>query len=109
MGAFFAFLVVVIFGAMKQSDAYKMAVARAKADQRVTNALGTPVEEGSFLWGSSIEVSGSKGEADLSIPISGPKGKGTISAVATKSAGDWTFSKLNVKIESSGETIDLNP
>jgi Cytochrome oxidase complex assembly protein 1 len=108
-GAFFAFLVIVIFGAMKQSDAYKMAVARAKADQRVTNALGTPVEDGWFLWGSSTEVSGSSGEADLSIPISGPKGKGTIYAVATKSAGDWTFSKLNVKIESTGETIDLAP
>jgi hypothetical protein len=107
--AFFAFLVLVIFGAMKQSDAYKMAVARAKADQRVTNALGTPVEEGWFLWGSRTEVSGSSGEADLSIPISGPKGKGTIYAVATKSAGDWTFSKLNVKIESTGETVDLGP
>ena len=107
-GAFFAFLVIVIFGAMKQSDAYKIAVARAKADQRVTNALGTPVEEGGFLWGSSIEVSGSSGEADLNIPISGPKGKGTIYAVATKSAGDWTFSKLAVKIESTGETIELN-
>src|SRR5687767_11854323 len=96
VGASFGFLVIVIFAAMKQSDAYKMAVARAKADQRVTNALGTPLEDGRFLWGSSIEVSGSSGEADLSIPISGPKGKGTIYAVATKSAGDWTFSKLNV-------------
>ena len=109
VGAFFAFLVIVIFGAMKQSDAYKMAVARAKADQRVTNALGTPLEEGWFLWGSSTTVSGSSGEADLTIPISGPKGKGTIFAVATKSAGDWTFSKLAVKIESTGETIDLAP
>jgi hypothetical protein len=107
-GAFFAFLVLVVFGAMKQSDAYKMAVSRAKADQRVTNALGTPIEEGWFLKGST-KVSGTSGEADLTIPISGPKGKGTIYAVATKFAGDWTFSKLSVKLESSGETIDLAP
>ena len=40
---------------------------------------------------------------------SGPKGKGTIYAVATKSAGEWTYSKLEVKIDSTGETIDLGP
>lgn len=107
-GAFAAFLILVVFGAMKQSDVYKMAVARAKADQRVTNALGTPINEGLFLSGNT-SVNGASGDADLSIPISGPRGKGTIYAVATKSAGDWTYSKLVVKIDSTGETIDLGP
>jgi hypothetical protein len=101
-----AFIVFVIFGAIKQSDVYKTAVARAKADQRVTSALGTPVDEGWYLSGNT-EVSGSSGEANLTIPVSGPKGKGTIYAVATKFAGEWTYSKLVVKIESTGETIDL--
>jgi hypothetical protein len=103
-----AFLVVVIFGALKQSDAYKMAVARAKADSRVITALGTPITEGWWLSGNT-KVDGASGEADLSIPISGPKGKGTVYAVATKSAGEWTYSKLVVKIDSTGETIDLGP
>jgi hypothetical protein len=107
-GAFIAFLVLVVFGAMKQSDAYKMAVARATADPRVTSALGTPISEGWFLSGKT-NVNGSSGDADLTIPISGPKGKGTIYAVATKSAGEWTYSKLVVKIDSTGETIDLSP
>jgi len=107
-GAFFAFVVVVVFGAMKQSDVYKTAVARAKADARVTSALGTPISEGWFLSGKT-NVNGGSGDADLSIPISGPKGKGTIYAVATKSAGQWTYSKLAVKIDSTGETIDLGP
>ena len=107
-GAFVAFLVIVIFGALKQSDVYKTAVARAKSDSRVIAALGTPIEEGWFLSGNT-NVNGGSGNADLSIPISGPKGKGTIYAVATKSAGEWTFSKLNVKIDSTGETIDLGP
>jgi hypothetical protein len=105
-GAFLAFLVLVIFGALKQSDVYKMAVARAKADQRVVAALGTPISEGMFLSGST-STSGSTGEADLTIPISGPKGKANLYAVATKSAGDWTFSKLVVKVDGTGETIDL--
>lgn len=107
-GAFVAFLVVVIFGALKQSDAYKIAVARAKADSRVVAALGSPIEEGWWLSGNT-KVNGGSGEADLSIPISGPKGKGTIYAIATKSAGEWTYSKLEVKIDSNGETIDLGP
>jgi hypothetical protein len=107
-GAFVAFLVLVVFGAMKQSDAYKMAVARAKANPRVTSALGTPISEGWFLSGHTNVNMGS-GDADLTIPISGPKGKGTIYAVATKSAGEWTYSKLEVKIDSTGETIDLGP
>src|SRR3954469_14909092 len=105
-GCFAAFIILVVFAAMKQSDAYKMAVARAKSDARVTAALGTPVEEGWYLSGNT-NVNGGSGNADISIPISGPKGKGTIYAVATKSAGEWTYSKLVVKIDSTGETIDL--
>ncbi|MEN3368195.1 MAG: hypothetical protein V7609_338 [Verrucomicrobiota bacterium] len=107
-GAFAAFLVLVVFGAMKQSDAYKMAVARAKDDQRVISALGSPIAEGWFLSGHTNVNMGS-GDADLTIPISGPKGKGTIYAVATKSAGEWTYSKLVVKVDATGETIDLGP
>ena len=42
-----------------------------------------------------------------SIPISGPKGKGTIYFVASKFAGEWTFSKLIVEVEKTGERIDL--
>jgi Cytochrome oxidase complex assembly protein 1 len=107
-GAFVCFLVFVIFGGLKQSDVYKTAVARAKADSRVIAALGTPVEEGWYLSGNT-SVNGGSGNADLSIPISGPRGKATIYAVATKSAGEWTYSKLVVKIASTGQTIDLAP
>lgn len=107
-GAFGAFVILVVFGAMKQTDVYKTAVARAKADQRVTAALGTPIEEGWYLSGNT-NVSGGSGDADLTIPISGPNGKGTIYVVATKSGGEWKYSKLSVKVDSSGETIDLGP
>ena len=107
-GAFAAFLVFVIFGALKQTDVYKTAVARAKSNSEVIAALGQPISEGWYLSGST-NVNGGSGNADISIPISGPKGKGTIYAVATKSAGEWSYSKLQVKIDSTGETIDLNP
>lgn len=101
-------MVLVIFGALKQTDVYKMAVARTKSDSRVIAALGSPIEEGWYLSGHT-NVNGGSGDADISIPISGPKGKGTIYAVATKSGGEWTYSKLTVKIDGTGETIDLGP
>jgi hypothetical protein len=54
-------------------------------------------------------VSGDSGKADLTIPISGPNGNGSIYVVATKFAGEWSYSRMMVKIDSTGETIDLNP
>lgn len=105
--AFVAMIVVVVFGAMKSSDAYKIAVTRAKNDERVVRAIGKPISEGMFMSGNT-NVNGGSGQADLAIPISGPKGKAKIYAVATKSAGEWVYSKLVVRVESTGETIDLN-
>jgi Cytochrome oxidase complex assembly protein 1 len=104
---FVAMIVVVVFGAMKSSDAYKIAVTRAKNDERVVRAIGKPISEGFFTSGNT-NVSGGSGQSDLAIPISGPKGKAKIYAVATKSAGEWVYSKLVVRVESTGETIDLN-
>ena len=104
---FVACIVFLVFSVMKSSDAYKIAVARAKSDRRVVTALGTPIKEGMFASGKT-NVKGPSGEADIGIPISGPKGKATIYAVATKSEGQWRFSKLDVKIAETGETIDLN-
>jgi hypothetical protein len=96
---------MVAFTAMKSSDVYKTALARAKADPRVQQALGSDIHEGMFTSGKT-NVTGPSGDADLSIPISGSKGKATIYVVATKSAGEWQYSKLTVKTD-SGEEIDL--
>ena len=97
---------MAIFGAMKSSDAYRIAVTRAKNDERVIRAIGKPINEGWFVGGTT-NVSGGSGQADLEIPISGPKAKAKIYAVATKSAGEWVYSKLVVRVESTGESIDL--
>jgi hypothetical protein len=105
--AFVAMVVVVVFGAMKSSDAYRIAASRARNDERVARAIGKPITEGLFVSGHT-NVNGGSGQADLEIPISGPKGKAKIYAIATKSGGEWVYSKLVVRVESTGETIDLN-
>jgi hypothetical protein len=104
--AFIAVVVGAASGMMKSSDAYKEGLARAQASTAVTEALGTPITPGWFTSGS-VNVSGGSGDAHLEIPISGPKGKGKIYVEATKSAGDWSYSKLEVVIAASGEHLDL--
>ena len=103
----FAFVIIgIVFGALKSSDAYKSALAQAQADPRVVSALGSPITDGFFVGGKT-NVSGSSGDADMTVPISGPKGKGTLYFVASKFAGKWTFSKLMVEVANTGERIDL--
>lgn len=97
----------VIFGFMKSSDAYKEAVARAKAEPAVVQALGSPIREGFFVTGR-IKVNGTSGKANLAIPISGPNGKATIYVAATKSQGQWTFQHLIVEIEKTRKKIDIS-
>jgi Cytochrome oxidase complex assembly protein 1 len=94
-------------GIMKQSEAYKIALARAQANPAVIEAIGSPISQTGIVSGNS-NVSGAVGEANLSIPLSGPKGKATLYVEAKKSADTWFFQTMVVKIEKTGERIDLN-
>lgn len=106
LAAFIAVIMTFVFGLMKSSDAYKLALGKAKSSPEVIEALGTPIKEGYFTSGN-INVSGPSGNADLAIPISGPKGDATVYLEAQKSAGEWSFSKLIVEIKGSRKRIDL--
>src|SRR5437763_15108260 len=102
-------LLVFLFatGIMKQSDDYKIALARAQANPAVIEAIGSPISQTGIVSGNS-NVSGPTGEAKLSISLSGPKGKATLYVEAMKSADLWVFQTMVVKIEKTGERIDLN-
>jgi hypothetical protein len=104
--AFVAAIFLIVFGALKSTDVYKTAVSRAKTEPAVIEALGTPIEEGWWMSGKT-NVEGTAGEADIGIPISGPKGKGTIYAVATKSAGRWNYTTLEVEVNGRADRINL--
>ncbi len=104
--AFVGSIALIVFSAMRSTDVYKDALARAKAHPSVIEALGSPIKEGCLLSGST-NVNGASGEANLSIPISGPNGKGTIYVAATKSLGRWNYSGLIVEITKTHQRIDL--
>ena len=99
-------IALLVFSAMKSSEVYKDALARAKTHPAVIEALGSPVTEGLLLSGNT-NVNGASGEANLSIPISGPKGNGTIYVAANKSLGRWNYSGLIVEIAKTHQRIDL--
>ena len=99
-------LTTLVFRMMQSSDAYQEALVKARSSQAVVEALGTPIEDGYYVRGS-IRVDGSDGSANLSFPIHGPKGKGHVTLKAVKSMGDWTFEQLSVKINATGNRIDL--
>jgi hypothetical protein len=92
---------------LKSSEPYQTAVARARANEKVVTALGTPIEEG-FPTGK-VNTNNDTGDADLSIPLTGPKGKGTLYVVGTRSGGQWSYSKMSVKLTATDEEIDLSP
>jgi hypothetical protein len=106
VAGFVAATLFFAFGMMKSSDAYRLAFAKARANPAVVRSLGEPIKGGLFVSGN-IHVNGPSGAADLSIPISGPKGEGTVYVKATKSMGEWTFDELAVKLDATGERIDL--
>jgi hypothetical protein len=99
-------IVALVMGSLKQSDAYKEALDKVRGDGAAVEALGEPIEPGFFLSGT-VNVSGPSGDAVLSIPLQGPKGKGTLYLEATKSAGRWTYSLLELAVEGVDERVDL--
>ena len=105
--AFVGAIVFGVFGLMKRSDPYTLAMALARGNQAVTSALGTPVEEGWFVSGS-IHEGGPGGEAQLAIPLSGPKGKGTLYVEARRSLGQWSLRELVFEAPDASR-IDLLP
>jgi len=104
--AFAAVITFTVFAAIKSSSVYQTAVARAKADPRVTEAIGTPIRESWVVLGSA-ETSGGSGKSDLTIPLKGSKGNAVLYVLANKFAGEWQYERLLVKIDKTGETIDL--
>jgi hypothetical protein len=99
-------ILFIVESSFQHSEFYVQALARARADPRVVQKIGQPLEAG-WLASGSVNTSGSSGEAEISIPMSGPNGKGTLYVVAKKSEGRWEFQTLQVEVTGQQERIDL--
>jgi hypothetical protein len=98
-----ACIVIGAFAVIRSSGACQEAVARAAATPAVVQALGAPLKVGWFVTGTLDPGR----HAEITIPVSGPRDKARIDVVASKTAGEWVFSTLTVKIRATGEQIFL--
>ena len=80
-------ILVIVFSAMKSTDVYREALARAKSDPVVIEALCSPIKNG-FLFSGNTNVNGASGESNLSIPISVLEAKGPFMCRQTSYLGD---------------------
>jgi hypothetical protein len=92
--------------ALRSSDAYGLALNAATHDPIVIAELGAPLRAG-WLSTGQVNLSGSGGDATLTIPISGPRASGTLNVRANKSAGKWSLTQLDVDISGRTAPLDL--
>ena len=86
---------MIVFGAIKSTDAYRGARASVERDPRVIEALGSPVRAGFWVIGT-MNVDNGRGDADINFSVKGPRGRAIVHAVATKQSGEWRYSELTV-------------
>ncbi|HEX5686268.1 MAG TPA: cytochrome c oxidase assembly factor Coa1 family protein [Ideonella sp.] len=108
--AFIALGIALFFGAtaaMKDSEAYKLAVLRLETDERALAVIGKPLSSG--LPMGEIHLSGPNGHASLSFSVEGPNGKGMAHVEAAALLGEWELLRLVLVPDSSGHRINLMP
>jgi hypothetical protein len=104
--AFVFSMVFFVFSILRHTDIFRDALDKAKANPQVRAELGDPVREGWWLSGT-VNTSGPSGDADISIPLKGSRKDGTLYAVAHKSAGEWTYDRLEVAVAGRPGRIKL--
>lgn len=103
-------LVIAVFwsvmAALKHSDVYLMGVAKLQSNTQAVAVLGAPVSTGIPM--GNIEVTGTKGKADIAFSADGTKARGTVYLDATKDLGRWTIERIELQVNGRPERIDLN-
>jgi hypothetical protein len=94
-----------LFHVLKHSDVYKLGVARVEASPEAAAALGKPISCG-FPFGS-ISVGMGTGQATLNFSVTGSKATGRVFLNATEQNGVWSLKQLILKMDGTGEEINL--
>lgn len=99
-------IVTLVFGLLKSSYPYTDSLATLQSDQRVVSILGTPIDTDFFVMGQ-VQLNGSSGHADISYGVSGPLGSADVHVIASKSAGQWTYTQFTIDPDGPGQPIDM--
>ena len=108
--AFFLALILgifaLVFGMMRSSTPYQLALQRAQSSPVVVAALGAPIKPGLLTTGN-ISSSGGDGKAQLAIPLEGSRHNATLYVRAEEIAGVWHYSVMAVAVDNGKQRIDL--
>ena len=106
IGALVAVTLAAALQSLKSGELYQQAVATAKLNAAVSEALGQPLKEGFFASGN-FKYTSTSGSAEITIPVSGPQGSGTITLKAQRTTGPWLISSLVAEVDATKHRIDL--
>jgi hypothetical protein len=95
-----------VFYALRNSEAYQLAVTRLQSNTEAMSALGAPISTGTPNGKISVKGEDS-GEANLDFSVTGTKAKGELHVEALKKGGVWSLRVLNLKIDGRDDVIDL--
>jgi hypothetical protein len=84
-----------IFGRVRGTAVYQMAMEQVVSDQRVIAQLGQPIEP-AWLLSGQVETSDGSGDAQVLFNISGPGGNASVRLEATMVSDQWTIDFLHV-------------
>lgn len=107
-GGCFAGIAFSVFGVIKGSDAYQLALERVQQSADVQAQLGQPIEDATVFPFGNIKFNGGESEAALFFSVKGPNGGANVVVEGETTGGAWHFDKLVVTCDSDGTQIDLS-
>ncbi len=105
MGGIIAGIIHFATAMVKDSEAYRMGMARLDANTRAVEMLGPPITTG-WVQGK-FRTTGSEGEASIAIPVTGQKARGMVFVEATMSRGLWKPDLVELHVDGLAQPIDL--
>lgn len=90
---------------IKSSEPYRMAIAIARASQRVQDVLGASFEEGWFVEAEMRD--GPEGFAVLSIPLKGKERRSALKVRADKEGRRWRITALSLELGQCGDPPEV--
>ena len=99
--------ITMLGAAMRDNDAYQIAMAQAAGDPRLVEAIGSPIEHDGFMSGHVS--TGTHSSAALQIPVAGPRGEAKVFVEAESRLGVWKFAVLSATVDGAETSIDLLP
>jgi len=100
-GAFFVF----VWG-IKNLDPYEMALEQVRSSEQVTERLGEPIKDASWVPTGQVNVTNDQGSGTLAFKVRGPRGEANVRAQARLVDGIWGLTEVEVTF-ADGQSIFL--